>query len=704
MMTHNRHVVQILSVAMLRAGVAWSGEYTEALLLDEAQPTIRFTSGNTLCREALVDGHWVTQFRSGDGRIPMPFEYWTDDSFVLDVGGAPVNTGLTWVGLTDEPHQTGPGRHVTIRLRNESAELDIAVHTLLDGTPVLSRWLEITNSSGVARPIVWVSPWAGRLSRGSGWTLGYFTDDNHGQEGWFEWMDLPQWRTTLRGVKGQGHEAPFFILRNDGTGEYFIGQLQWTANWKLEFINGIRGIVTFQFGPHAEAPLRVLAPGETVVTPAAHLGHTSGDLDAAVQGMHAHVRRSVLPARGEKDFGLIQYVLPGDQIYSTPLDEAATKEQIDLAAEIGAELFILDAYWWDITGDWEPSATRFPNGLEPLIQHAKSKGLQFGLYSEPEGGRGNVRESRAAMEHPEWLGPKDQFNVGIPEAAAWVESEIVRLVEQYELDLFRIDYNAEDTGGGLTTVQHGIPENNYWRYYEGAWVIYDRVRARFPNLILQQAAGGGARNDLGTMAHFHESYLTDGLNIPREQQSFAGQSLAFPPEMLVLLHGATGHLSPGYPENFDTILRTSFSLGTPQIFWSNVAPSAGALTPTRRDRFLHYANIYKEFIRPKMPDCRMYHHAPVSDSGGVESGGWFAVEFTSADRRAGWATIVRIGKTDSPIYRFRPRGLLMERDYTVTLDSLDTTAVICGADLFIHGLPIRMESMAMSELILFEEK
>ena len=659
--------IQILLAALLGASMAWSGEDTEALLLDEPQPTVRFSSGNTLCREALVDGHWVTQFRSGDGRIPMPYEYWTDDSFVLDVNGVAVNESLTWAGLTDEELPDGLGRRVTVRLRNDKAGLELAVRTLLDGTSVMTRWLEITNTNDIAKPIMWVSPWAGRLSRGSGWTLGYFTDDNHGQEGWFEWMELPRWTTTLRGVKGQGHEAPFFVLRNDGTGEYFIGQLQWTANWKLEFVNGIRGIVTFQFGPYAEAPLRVMAPGETVTTPAVHLGHTSGDLDEAVQGMHAHVRRSVLPARINKNFGLIQYVLPGDQFYSTPLDEATAKRQVDLAAEIGAELFILDAYWWDVTGDWEPSATRFPNGLEPLIQYTKSKGLQFGLYSEPEGGRGNVRESRIAQEHPDWLGPKDQINVGIPEAAAWVESEVVRLVEQYDLDLFRIDYNAEDTGGGLTTVQHGVPENNYWRYYEGAWEIYERVRDRFPNLILQQAAGGGGRNDLGMMAHFHETYLTDGLNIPREQQSFAGQTLAFPPETLVILHGATGHLSPGYPENLDTILRTSFSLGTPQIFWTIVAPSPEELTPTRRDRFRHYARIYKEFIRPNMRDCRMYHHAPVSDLGGVESGGWFAVEFASADRGKAWTTIVRIGETESPVYQFRPRGLQLDRDYKVTL-------------------------------------
>lgn len=699
---HGLRIALCASIILLVATtVAFPETFSEAILSEGDAHSVRFSSGNTVCLEALVEGKWILQFRSGDGRIPMPNELWTDPAFLLTVDGAPINENLTWAGA--EQSETPGGRHVLVRLRNEDAGIDVNVHTALDGTLVMSRWLEVTNRSQQPRALNWVSPWAGRLSRGSDFRLGRFTKDGHSFEGWFQWEPLPMWTSTFTSLKGQGHDAPFFVLRNDGTGEHFIANLEWTANWKMEFSRDLKGIVTFQFGPLADAPLRIIAPGETVTSPAIHLGHVSADLDTAVQGMHEHIRRSVLPPRSKDTFGLIQYVLPADLGFHTPFDETSARKCVDVAAAIGTELFILDAYWWDVTCDWYPSATRFPNGLEPLIEYVRSKGMRFGLYMEPEGGRGNIRESRVAAEHPEWLAPKDTINLAIPEARAWVESEIVRCIEQYDLDLFRVDYNAEETGGGLTSVQLVMPENNYWRYYEACYAMYGRIRQRFPKLVLQQCAGGGARNDLGMMRYFHENYLTDGLSIPKEHMSYAGQTLAFPPEQFTVLHGATGHISPGYPENFDTILRTSYTLGTPQIFSGIVAPSLEDLTPVRRDRYLRYAAIYKDFIRPLLATCRMYHHAPVSDTGGVEDGSWFAVEFAGADRTKGWATIVRTGSAGPGTYVFRPRGLDLEHRYSVRIDSLDCEMDASGADLM-QGIPVRLDAMSMSELLLFEAK
>ena len=694
-----RVVLCAVFLAPIASTAAFSDSFTEAIVSQGDEHSVRLTSENAVCIEGLVDGRWVTQFRSGDGRIPTPNELWTDPAFALAVGGVSVNENLSWGGMEDL--ETPLGRHVIVRLRNEAAGVEVQVHTALDGTPVMTRWLEVSNQSQQPLALTWTSPWSGRLSRGSDFHLGHFTKDGHSFEGWFKWETLPMWTSAFTSLKGQGHDAPFFVLRNDGTGEHFIASLEWTANWKMEFSRDLKGIVTFQFGPLADAPLRIIAPGETVATPAIHLGLISAGLDAAIQGMHEHVRRSVLPPRTEETFGLVQYVLPADLGFHTPFDETSARKCVDVAAAIGTELFILDAYWWDVTCDWTPSATRFPNGLEPLIEYVRSKGMRFGLYMEPEGGRGNIRESKVAAEHPDWLAPKDTINLAIPEARAWVESEIVRTIEQYDLDLFRVDYNAEETGGGLTTVQLGQPENNYWRYYEACYGMYGRIRQRFPKLLLQQCAGGGARNDLGMMRYFHENYLTDGLSIPKEHMSYAGQTLAFPPEQFTILHGATGHISPGYPENFDTILRTSYTLGTPQIFSGIVAPSLADLTPVRRDRFLHYADLYKDFIRPELATCRMYHHAPVSDTGGVEDGAWFAVEFASKDCDKGWATIVRIGPCDSNTYTFRPRGLDLKRRYKVRLDGLDCEMEASGMELM-QGIPVRLEAMAMSELLLFE--
>lgn len=677
-----------------------AGELAEIRFTEGEAPSARYTSGDMLYVESLRDGRLNVDFRSGDGRLNMPNELWESTAFALEIGYERLETGWEYIGSSRL--EKGPGViEGTFSLRHPAALIRVDVHMLLDGTPVMKRWLVVTNESQTPRALSWVSPWSGRLSRGEAFELGRFTADNHGKEGWFQWQLLPRWDSQYFSLKGQGHDAPFFILRGKTTGEMFIAHLAWPANWRLQFVNDLRGITTFEFGPYSEAPERILAPGETVTSPAIHLGHVSGELDKAVQAMNTHLRRTAIP-RPPAGADRIQFVLPGDFGYYMPMDEAGALASIELAKEIGVELFILDAYWWDVTGDWEPSPTRFPRGLEPLVKRARELGMGFGLYIEPEGGRGNVGESRVAREHPEWLGPKNLLNLGIPECAAWVKSECNRLITQYNLDMLRIDYNPEVVWSSIHTVQQGLPENNYWRYYENFFRIFNEIRAEHPQVILQQAAGGGARNDLGMSEVFHQLYLTDGNWLPRMPMSFAGQLLAFPPEAVVGLFGANGHLSPGYPENLDTALRLSYTLCTPQIFTGMVARNVEELTPQRRDKFLHYAAIYQRLVRPVLKDAQVFHHAPITDTASVDEGGWFALEFAAPDRSRGWATFVRIAPEGPDTLQFRARGLDPGLTYRVTFDRDGTTADLSGSQLMHEGIPVRLPAMADSELLLFE--
>jgi alpha-galactosidase len=206
-------------------------------------------------------------------------------------------------------------------------------------------------------------------------SLGYFTKKDWASEGWFTWQKLEVGTQTIACDQGRSHDDPFFIVRNDSIGEYFIGDLAWTANWRIDVARDDRGLV-FQAGPSAETALRVIAPGETIATPAMHLGHVSGDFDGAVQALHEHLRDYVLPQRPPDRSYLIQYLVPADQGYYTPFDETSALKCADVASAIGAELFILDFGWWDVTGDWVPSATRFPHATIDRLRSQRGNAVR----------------------------------------------------------------------------------------------------------------------------------------------------------------------------------------------------------------------------------------------------------------------------------------------------------------------------------------
>jgi alpha-galactosidase len=672
------------------------------------QPEVRYISDQAVYVEGLVKGRWVGRYWSADGRINVPHEVWADDAFQLAINNEPLTSGWRWISGTELPRSDRSARHYVIELSNAIRPITVRVHTLVDGTPVLTRWLEILNRSEKPVALTAVCPWSGRLimrrseSPGEA-TLGYFTRQDWSYEGWFRWQRLEPGIKAITCDQARSHDDPFFVVRNEASGEYFIGHLAWTTQWRMEFERNDSGVL-FRVGPWAEkAALRVIAPGETVTAPAVHLGHVSGSLDRAVQAMHDHLRRSVLPARPAERSYRIQYLVPADQGYYIPFDEASALKCVDVAAAIGAEVFVLDYGWWDVNLDWVPSASRFPRGLKPLADYVRGKGMLFGLYVRSEGDAADVPQSRIAKKHPDWIGPSNTVQLQLPDAAKWVESEVCRLVEEHGLDLYRLDYNPSFKFGA--TSRDGFMENNCWRYYEAFYGTYERIHRKYPNLILQQAAGGGGRNDLGTCARFHEPYLTDGLWIPRELQVYSGLTLGLPPENFVILHLAHGGgVGFGLPQPLDTILRMSYGTSTPQIFCGIVAPNIETLAPERRERFLHYGRIYKQSIRPLLPSCRVYHHEPVNSRGGVDSGGWFVMEYAASDRSKGWAVLVRIGPTDSDTYVFRPRGLDLGGTYRVTFDGSDTAATLDGVRLSGEGLPIRLENVGLSELLLFERQ
>jgi hypothetical protein len=53
-------------------------------------------------------------------------------------------------------------------------------------------------------------------------------------------------------------------------------------------------------------------------------------------------------------------------------------------------------------------------------------------------------------------------------------------------------------------------------------------------------------------------------------------------------------------------------------------------------------------------------------------------------------------------YTFRPRGLDPARTYRLTFDSLGTSMTVDGLRLIQQGVPLRLENVGMSELLLFE--
>lgn len=727
----------LMLVLLSANGFASSPGYTDIVVLQTSTHDIRFVSDRTVYVEGLVNGVWSGRYWSAGGRINVPYELSADSAFELRAEGIDLSSGWTWIGAHEESRTASGARHFVVELSGGGGAVKLSIHTVLDGTPIIERWLDIQNTGKSALPLTTVFPWTGRLWRTPYFyekgipaadpifTLGSFARNTHGWEGWLEWKQLTDSFTDVSSQVGHGFRAPFFIARNEIAGEYFICHLAWSANWEMSFYSTNDGFEAHQDGPGRYAslwfkggpsdgigwagasalPQRVVSPGENVHTPAIHLGPIQGDLDDAVQAMHAHIRSTVEAPRDPKRAYLIEYAVPGDQGYiakfagdTSGMNEHNIYQQIDIAHALGAELFIVDAGWWDIYGDWTASPSRFPHGLGPIADYVHKQGMLFGLYNEVQGGRGDWTHSAMYQQHPDWfIPPYALIDMTNPEAVNFIHEQIRSMVRDDKIDLFRLDYNPGFDYGLGQHIRSGISENDYWRYYEATYKLFEEVKKEFPSLILQQAAAGGGRNDLGFVSRFDEQYTTDGLDMPEVLQNLSGQTLGLPIEMFATAFGI-----PAHSENrghLDTHLRVAYSLGPPWI--APVIPELKDVNPAILDEYHYYSDLYKNFIRPLLPTCRIYHHAPVNAHDGVDESPWFAMEFDSPDRLKGWATLVKLYKGPDS-YLFQPKGLDPGKSYNVTFDSLHSKTVVSGLELMNRGLAINLEVPGSSELLLFD--
>jgi alpha-galactosidase len=153
--------------------------------------------------------------------------------------------------------------------------------------------------------------------------------------------------------------------------------------------------------------------------------------------------------------------------------------------------------------------TRFPSGLRALADYVRSKGMQFGLWFEPER---TGPESLLARQHPDWIiyAPKRKWgvvNFGKPEVQEYFEKTLDRFINEYGLRYVRWDNNSElldywsdpPGRGGITQIRH----------LEGVHRVEEWVLEHHPDLIFENCAGGGQRIDLQSLTRRQTIWISD---------------------------------------------------------------------------------------------------------------------------------------------------------------------------------------------------
>ncbi|QOY88337.1 alpha-galactosidase [Paludibaculum fermentans] len=462
----------------------------------------------------------------------------------------------------------------------------------------------------------------------------------------------------------------------------------WPAQWSAEFVRDKATKVRVRSGQEL-THLRLL-PGEEIRTPLVVLQFwRGGDWIDAQNVWRRWMLDHNLPRPGGK---LPPPMLSsGSSRQTVEMQEANEANQVlylNRALDAGLKLdyWWMDAGWypyqqgWYKTGTWEVDPARFPRGFVPISEAAHKRGTKIIVWFEPE----RVTDGTwLHKNHPEWLlGPdgKDKLlNLGNPDALHWVTEHVSNLIRTQGIDLYRQDFNFEPLQlwrNADTEDRQGITEN---KYVAGYLAYLDELHRRFPEMILDNCASGGRRDDLETLRRSVPLWRSDFAYDPEPMQQFTyGMALWIP-----YFGSAFNSLDPYI---FRSQMTPALSIGMVAERYENGLPRMKSLLA----QWQRVSEFYAADFYPLTPYT-------------TEKSGWLAWQFNRPERGDGVIHAFRRADNAFELAKFRLRGVEAGARYKVT--NLDTarSTVVTGAELTQGGLPVTLTARPGSALILYEK-
>lgn len=490
---------------------------------------------------ALVDS-------TGSVRLGAPDRDW--DTLLPLVEVTATGHGRTWSGERfidtaigsrlvhrgQETIQEAHGQRTTIQLADPETGLaaDIVLWTV-PGAGFLRSQVRLVNEGSTTLHLEGVSTL----------TLGGILDETDGLDGltlhWADndWLAECRWRSaafrdqvvplsrSAHGHEGRGcferysqggwstgRHLPVAAL-TDRSGGAWLWQIESSAGWRFETGEREGAAYLALFGPddaHHQWR-RTLAPGEEFSTVPAVLVHAeTGGLDAAFGELTAYRRRI---RRGHPDHRALP-VIYNDYMNTLMGDPTTDKllPLIEAAGAVGSEVFVIDAGWydddaqgwWDAVGAWDASDSRFPGGIQQVLDAIRRHGMTPGLWLEPE--VVGVRSPLAHTLPPEAFFRRNgvrvtehgrhHLDLRHPAARAHLDQVVDRIVGEWGVGYLKLDYNINigpGTENGTESAGAGLL-GHHRAHLDWLGSLLDR----HPGLILENCASGGLRMDYAQLA------------------------------------------------------------------------------------------------------------------------------------------------------------------------------------------------------------
>jgi alpha-galactosidase len=339
-----------------------------------------------------------------------------------------------------------------------------------------------------------------------------------------------------------GHDSAMVVVAGQagfgfGAGRVWGLHVAWSGNTVHRVERLPAGLATIGGGELLLPGEVTLEAGESYATPWVFLAAAADGLDGLAALFHGYLRSLPAHPAAPRPVNLNVW-----EAVTFDHDLARLTSIADIAADLGVERFVLDDGWFhgrrDATaglGDWWVDETVWPAGLHPLVDHVRARGMQFGLWFEPEMVNPDSDLYRA---HPDWILStgdrvpalqRDQLVLDLtrPEVFGYLLDRMDTLLAEYDISCVKWDHNRFLVDAG-SSARAGAPAVHAQTL--AFYGLLDELRRRHPGVEWESCSSGGGRVDLGVLERAERIWVSDMTDALARQsiQRWTGQLV--PPE------------------------------------------------------------------------------------------------------------------------------------------------------------------------------
>lgn len=485
------------------------GDYRESCL------NIRNAAGNMGC-ELHYTGHEIYKGKKGLKGLPASFAT-EDEAETLEItlkdADLDLEVVLSYTAFEKENVITR-----SVRVQNQGKE-DLRIEK------ILSACLDMDNEN------------FSMLSLHGTWAR-----ERHIQTG-----ELHYGKQVISSARGESshQEHPFIALVTNGTeqenGKVYAMHFVYSGNFMAETELCQFDNLRMTMGINPEEFSWLLTPGEEFQAPEVVIVYSGNGLGAMTRSYHDFYRNHLIRSKFkyEKRPILINN-------WEATYFDFNTDKLLDIAREAkkcGIEMLVMDDGWFGkrnsdncSLGDWKVNEEKITGGLKHLVDEVNKIGLQFGIWFEPEM---ISPDSDLYRAHPDWAiqiqgreatQSRNQYVLDFSrsEVRDYAYECVASVLRSANIAYVKWDMNRQLSDLGSSYLPKERQQELFHRYVLGVYELQERLVTEFPDLLLENCSGGGARFDPGMLYYSPQIWCSDNTDAVERLMIQEGSALIYP--------------------------------------------------------------------------------------------------------------------------------------------------------------------------------